>query len=173
MGKWCVEVAYSTARYREKAKVVETDNLTRGKLREWQARRLQIKDQMQLHPERTLELSRVLDLMDDEHVVILGGSTGNQDEGAIQQEANSARTATPAPLSHPTVGRLELQLHVTAQSPADLHRLLEMAVNELQGCIDAKGTELAGERRNYPGGMSGTLGSYEFDIGINGEDSHE
>lgn len=153
--------------------MVETDNLTRGKLREWQARRLQIKDQMQLHPERTLELSRVLDLMDDEHAAILSASTGNQVEGENLREATFDRTATPAHLSHPTAGRFELQLHVTAQNPADLRRVLEIAVYELQGCIDAKGTELAGERRNYPGGMSGTLGSYEFDIGINGEDSHE
>jgi hypothetical protein len=166
-------VAYSNSRHREKAEVGEIDNLTRGKIQEWQVRRLEVKDQMQLHPEKTLELSRVLDLMDDEHAAILCGSTGNQVEGANQREAFFARTATPAHLSHPAESKFELQLHVTAQSPADLRRLLEMAVYELQGRIDAKGTELAGGRRNYPGGMSGTLGSYEFDLGINGEDSNE
>jgi hypothetical protein len=166
-------VAYSNARHREKAEVGEIDNLTREKIQEWQVRRLEVKDQMQLHPEKTLELSRVLDLMDDEHAAILCGSTGNQIEGVNKRGAIFARIATPEHLAHPAARNFELQLHVTAQSPADLRRLLEMAVHELQGCIDAKGTELAGEHRNYPGGMSGTLGSYEFELSINGEDSNE
>lgn len=151
----------------------EIDNLTREKIREWQIRRLDIKDQMQLHPEKTLELSRVLDLMDEEHAKILSGSKENQVEGANQRDAIFARTATHVDLSQPAAGKFELQLHVTAQNPVDLRRLLEMAVYELQGGIDAKGAELAGEHRSYTGGMSGTLGSYQFGLDINGDDDNE
>lgn len=150
----------------------EIDSLAREKIREWQIRRLDIKDQMQLHPERTLELSRVLDLMDEEHAEILSGSKEIHVEGANQREAFFAQTATPVSLMQLAAGKFELQLHLTAKSPADLRKLLEMAVYELQGCIDVKGNELACEHTNYPGKMSGTLGSYEFELGFS-EDSNE
>ncbi|MGE6791002.1 hypothetical protein ACQKFS_03135 [Pseudomonas guineae] len=165
-------MAYFNFWNREDAEVVEIESLTREKIREWQIRRLDIKDQMQLHPEKTLELSRVLDLMDDEHAEILSGSKKNHLEGVTQREAFFARTGTPVSILQPVAGKFELQLHLTAGSPADLRILLEMAVYELQGCIDAKGNELAVEHNNYPGKMSGTLGSYEFELGFSG-DSNE
>ena len=151
----------------------EIDNPTREKLREWQIRRLEIKDRMQSHPEKTLELSRVLDLMDEEHRLILSRSTDNQAEGAHQQGAALDRTALTEHSLRPVAGKFDLQLHVTAYTPEDLLRLLEMAVYELQGQIDAKGAVVIGEHRKYPGGMSGTLGDYRFELGVNGEGSHE
>lgn len=62
----------------------EIDNVTRERIREWQIRRLEIKDQMHLHPEKTLALSKVLDLMDSEHADILSGSKSNQTVSAQQ-----------------------------------------------------------------------------------------
>lgn len=51
------------------------DDLTRHKIREWQLRRLEIKDQMAASPERVLELSQVLDQMEEEHERILAEAT--------------------------------------------------------------------------------------------------
>jgi len=145
------------------------DNVTREKIREWQIRRLEIKDQMQLHPEKTLELSRVLDLMDDEHAAILGGAAINQ----VEERPTFDRAASPEhPLRH-VPGRFDLQLHVAAHSPEDLSKLLEIAVYELQKLINVKGAEVTGEDRRYPGGMSGTLGDYHFELQVSEEDSHE
>lgn len=147
----------------------EMDNSTREKIREWQIRRLEIKDQMQLHPEKTLELSRVLDLMDEEHAAILNGSAINQaEEGPIFD-----RTATPGHSLRHVPGRVDLQLNVAAHSPEDLSKLLEIAVYELQKQINAKGAEVTDEERRYPGGMSGTLGDYHFELRVNDEDGHE
>lgn len=147
----------------------EMDNLTREKIREWQIRRLGIKDQMQLHPEKTLELSRVLDLMDDEHAAILGGVAINQAE----ERPTFDRTALPEQSLHHVPGRFDLQLHVAAQNPEDLSKLLEIAVYELQKQINAKGAEVTGEDRRFPGAMSGTLGDYHFELRFNDEDKHE
>ncbi|MGE8188195.1 hypothetical protein [Pseudomonas sp. NPDC086278] len=147
----------------------EMDNLTREKIREWQIRRLEIKDQMQLHPEKTLELSRVLDLMDDEHAAILGGSTINQ----VEERPAFDRAAFPEHSLRHVPGRFDLQLHVAAHSPEDLSKLLEIAVYELQKLINAKGTEVTGDDRRYPGGMSGTLGDYHFELRVNDEGGHE
>ena len=150
----------------------EIDNLTRERIREWQIRRLEIKDQMQLHPEKTLALSKVLDLMDEEHAEILSGSKSNQTVSAQQ----GATLELAAPVVHspsPVAGKFDLQLHVSARSPGDLRRLLEMAVYELQGQINTNGAVVMDEHRKYPGGMSGTLGNYQFELGISGEASHE
>ncbi len=145
------------------------DNLTREKIRDWQIRRLEIKDQMQLHPEKTLELSRALDLMDDEHAAILSGSATNQDGQAPIFD----RTATPVRSVRQVPGKFDLQLHVAACRPEDLSKLLEIAVYELQKQINSKGTEVTGEAKRYPGRMSGTLGDYHFELRVNDEDSHE
>ncbi|PMY37423.1 MULTISPECIES: hypothetical protein [Pseudomonas] len=151
----------------------ETDNLTREKLREWQVRRLEVKDQMQLHPEKTLELSRILDLMDDEHAAILSGSTGNPVEGEHQRQVAFAQTAIPEYLSVPAASKLDLQLNITASNPEDLRRLLEMAVYELQGHIDTKAAATLDGHSSYSGAMSGTLGSYQFELGVHGEGGNE
>ncbi|MBK3807416.1 hypothetical protein [Stutzerimonas stutzeri] len=151
----------------------EIDSLTREKIREWQIRRLDIKEQMHLNPSKTLELSRVLDLMDEEHAELLSGSKNSQVEGANQREEISFRAAATASLSPSTSGKFDLQLHLAAKNAADLGRLLEMAVCELQYCIEMKGAELASEHNNYLGGMSGTLGNYEFVLDVKGEDSNE
>ena len=136
----------------------EIDDLTKEKLREWQMRRLDIKDQMQSHPEKTLALSRVLDQMDDEHAAILAA--------AVRVQANEVESevVTVEQSRLPTAGQFGLQLQLTANSPEDLRKLLEMAVYELQGLIDAQD----GEARTCPGGMSGTLGSYHFELGVSG-----
>ncbi|MEG1040181.1 MAG: hypothetical protein RSE94_09750 [Pseudomonas sp.] len=130
----------------------EIDDLTKEKLREWQIRRLDIKDQMQSHPEKTLELSQVLDLMDDEHAAILAA--------AVSVPAKAEQPLRPA------AGQFDLQLQVTANSPEDLRRLLDMAVYELQGLLEAQKGVSAAQAHSYPGGMSGTLGSYHFDLGV-------
>lgn len=147
----------------------EMDDLTREKIREWQIRRLEIKDQMQLHPEKTLELSRVLDLMDEEHAAILSESSTNQAENAPTFDRTEAPEHSPCPVP----GRFDLRLYVAAHSPEDLKKLLEIAVYELQKQINAKGADLLGEDRRSPGGMSGTLGNYHFELRVNDEDNHE
>jgi hypothetical protein len=124
------------------------DDLTQAKLREWQNRRLQVKDRMQSHPEQTLELSNVLDLMDDEHAAILAGSAANQ---------------------APAAARFELQLNVAASSTDDLRKLIEMAVYELQRHIDQQKDVALGERNTHTAGMSGTLGNYQFELDINSD----
>lgn len=126
------------------------DDLTRGRLREWQMRRLEIKDQMQSAPERTLELSRVLDLMDDEHAEILAAST--------RTSVPDSDPATEPPSSGGDM--FGLQLNICANSAEDMRRLLDMAVHEVQREIDA------GDQRRHSGGMSGSLGDYRFELGL-------
>jgi hypothetical protein len=140
--------------------VDEVDDLTRERLREWQLRRLEIKDQMQDHPERTLELSKVLDSMDDEHVEILAAAASLK-QGAPQSEPE------PQP-SSPIAAQFNVQLQATAGSPEDLRKLLELALYEVQAQIDGNPV-IAGQDRSYPGGMSGTLGDYHFALRINDE----
>ncbi|UOK40206.1 MULTISPECIES: hypothetical protein [Pseudomonas] len=144
--------AYSSAWHLETVPVEKVDDLTREKLREWQMRRLEIKDRIQSHPEQTLELSKVLDLMDDEHAEIL-----SQAEMIQVAQATPAAEPTPPVLS----GAYTLQLNVAAQSTEDLRRLFEMAVFELQQQINT-----AGAAGRYPGGMAGSLGEYRFELGV-------
>ncbi|MDR2308013.1 MAG: hypothetical protein LBE53_12590 [Paucimonas sp.] len=116
------------------------DDLTRHKIREWQLRRLEIKDQMAAQPERMLELSQVLDQMEEEHERILG------------------EAAPPAVASEPAAA-LALQLNVAASSVRDLRKLLELALHELEGVLDAQQPG-----NSYPGDMSGSLGAYRFEL---------
>ena len=144
----------------------EIDDLTREKLREWQMRRLEVKTQMQDQPERTLELSRVLDLMDEEHAAILAASTVfNAAEEAAQPVAVQDQPA----LAESVAGQYDLQLHASAQNPEHLRKLLEMALYEVQAQIDAGAVASGTERR----GMSGTLGGYSFELRISPEASRE
>lgn len=118
------------------------DDLTRQKIREWQLRRLEIKDQMAASPERVLELSQVLDQMEEEHERIL--------EHATQ----------PTAVNVPEM-RLELQLQVAAKSVRDLRKLLELALHELDGVLDDSPPGCT-----CPGGMSGSLGTYQFELSV-------
>lgn len=116
------------------------DDLTRQKIRQWQMRRLEIKDQMAASPERVLELSQVLDQMEEEHERIL-------------------EQAVP-PAAATTLGAVfDLQLQVSAASARDLRKLLELALHELDDALD---TPRAGNR--HCAQMSGTLGSYRFEL---------
>jgi len=141
--------------------VEKVDDLTREKLREWQMRRLEIKDRIQSHPEQTLELARVLDLMDDEHAEILSQAQIIQVAQVADEPAPPAEPASP-----PLAGACTLQLNVAAQSAEDLRRLLDMAVFELQQQINA----MASTPHVHPhsGGMSGSLGEYRFELGGQG-----
>ncbi|MGG7597270.1 hypothetical protein ACQ4OD_09535 [Pseudomonas sp. WC1] len=114
------------------------DDLTRQKIREWQMRRLEIKDQMAASPERVLELSQVLDQMEEEHERIL-------------EEA-----AAPVAVKADAVA---LELQVSARSVRDLRKLLELALHELDGVLDAPQAGVS-----HPGDMSGSLGAYRFDL---------
>lgn len=144
----------------------EIDDLTREKLREWQMRRLEVKAQMQDQPERTLELSRVLDLMDEEHAAILAASTVfNAAEEAAQPLAVQDQPA----LAESVAGQYDLQLHASAQNPEHLRKLLEMALYEVQAQIDAGPLASGADRR----GMSGTLGGYSFELRISPESGSE
>ncbi|QSL86118.1 hypothetical protein [Pseudomonas atacamensis] len=144
----------------------EIDDLTREKLREWQMRRLEVKAQMQDQPERTLELSRVLDLMDEEHAAILAASTVfNAAEEAAQPVAVQDQPA----LAESVAGQYDLQLHASAQNPEHLRKLLEMALYEVQAQIEAGPLAAGADRR----GMSGTLGGYSFELRISPEASRE
>lgn len=122
------------------------DDLTQARLREWQMRRLEIKDQMQSQPARTLELSQLLDQMDDEHAAILAAST----RVVVSEPVADAQPAKPA------VEGVTLDLNICANNLDDLRRMLDMAVHEVQREIDA------GEQRRLAGGMSGSLGDYRF-----------
>ncbi|QXH58218.1 hypothetical protein [Pseudomonas maumuensis] len=114
------------------------DDLTRQKIREWQMRRLDIKDQMAANPERVLELSQVLDQMEEEHERIL-------------EEATS-----PVAMKADAVA---LELQVSARSVRDLRKLLELALHELDGVLDAPQAGVS-----YPGDMAGSLGAYRFEL---------
>ncbi|AZL74940.1 hypothetical protein [Pseudomonas oryziphila] len=116
------------------------DDLTRHKIREWQMRRLEIKDQMAASPERVLELSQVLDQMEEEHERILAEAT------------------PPAPVAA-AQALLELHLNLSAGSVRDLRKLLELALHELDGVLDEP---QPGAR--HPGGMAGSLGAYQFEL---------
>ncbi|MGC1333541.1 hypothetical protein, partial [Pseudomonas sp.] len=132
--------------------MAEIDERIQEQLRNWQFRRLEIKDQMQTHPEKTLELARVLDLMDDEHAAILSGSMLEAVEVAPDESAPPLR-AQP----HPAAGDgFNLQLHLCAATPGDFLKLLDLAAHELRGQINARGTMITGQPRTIPGGMSGT-----------------
>lgn len=120
----------------------EVDPLTKERLREWQVRRLAIKDQMQEHPEKTLELSRVLDLMDDEHEQILH-----------EARRRGATSSEQQPASH----GVNLQLNASAATTQDLRKLLELALHELDGLLEHP--DQSGSR-----GMAGTLGEYRFEL---------
>jgi hypothetical protein len=146
--------------------VGEIDDLTREKLREWQMRRLEVKAQMQDQPERTLELSRVLDLMDEEHAAILVASTVFN---AAEEAAQPAAVQDQPALAESVAGQYDLQLHASAQSPEHLRKLLEMALYEVQAQIDSGSVSTAGDRR----GMSGTLGGYSFELRISPESGSE
>ena len=139
----------------------KVDDLTREKLREWQMRRLEIKDRIQSHPEQTLELSKVLDLMDDEHADIL-----SQAEMIRATDAADEPAAPAEPTPPPLTGAFTLQLNVAAQSAEDLRRLLDMAVFELQQQISAMAS--TPDARPQGGGMSGSLGEYRFELGSQG-----
>ena len=144
----------------------EIDDLTREKLREWQLRRLEVKAQMQDQPERTLELSRVLDLMDEEHAAILAASTLFN---AAQDTAQPVAVQDQPAIAESLAGQYDLQLHATAQNPEHLRKLLEMALYEVQAQIDAGPLADGADRR----GMSGTLGGYSFELRISPEAGSE
>lgn len=144
----------------------EIDDLTREKLREWQLRRLEVKTQMQDQPERTLELSRVLDLMDEEHAAILAASTVFN---AAEETAQPLAVQDQPALAESVAGHYDLQLHASAQNPEHLRKLLEMALYEVQAQIDAGAMASGTERR----GMSGTLGGYSFELRISRESGSE
>ncbi|GAA0255567.1 hypothetical protein GCM10009086_08840 [Pseudomonas rhodesiae] len=155
-------MAYFTAWQPEAAQVEKVDDLTREKLREWQMRRLEIKDRIQAHPEQTLALSKVLDLMDEEHAEIMSG-------------AQFVRTAEPSPgpkldQPPPIAATYQLHLDVSAHSAEDLRRLLDMAVHELQRQIELASAPASTGPRRYPGGMAGSLGGYQFEVGV-GQDA--
>ena len=144
----------------------EIDDLTREKLREWQLRRLEVKAQMQEQPERTLELSRVLDLMDEEHAAILAASTVFN---AVEETAQPVEVEAQPAITESESGKYHVQLHATAQSPEHLRKLLEMALYEVQAQIDAGSVTECADRR----GMSGTLGDYFFELRIHPEAGNE
>lgn len=144
----------------------EIDDLTREKLREWQMRRLEVKTQMQDQPERTLELSRVLDLMDEEHAAILAASTVFN---AAEEAAQPAAVQDQPALAESVAGQYDLQLHASAQNPEHLRKLLEMALYEVQAQIEAGPLAAGADRR----GMSGTLGGYSFELRISPESGSE
>jgi len=153
--------------------VHEIDDVTRERIREWQMRRLEIKERMQSHPDQILELSRVLDLMDDEHAAILAAAVRGKAPDAPEPSMPNVSAELPQPSCRRRTGTLDLQLKVTANNPQDLLKLLEMAVHEMSTQIDIAAGEVLAERRKYPGAMSGTLGHYHFELGIDDEAEHE
>ena len=119
----------------------QVDDLTKQRLREWQLRRLEIKDRMANEPERTWELTQVLDAMEDEHAQILG-------------EASHA----------PQPDGLAIQLSATAATAEDLRRLLQLALHELDGLLARDDGSSQASPRAQGGQMSGSLGRYTFEL---------
>ena len=115
------------------------DELTRQKIREWQLRRLEIKDQMAAQPERVLELSQVLDQMEEEHERIL-------------------EEATPPASVTPSAAALELHLQVSAKNARDLRKLLELALHELDDALAEPRPD------SQCADMAGSLGAYRFTL---------
>jgi len=153
--------------------VDKIDDITQEKIREWQMRRLEIKDRMQSHPDQTLELSRVLDLMDDEHAAILAGATFSKSADVPEKSAPNESSETAQRSSRLGASTLDLQLKITANNADDLRKLLDIAIYEMNRQIDMADGKVGSERRKYPGAMSGTLGDYHFELGINDEAGHE
>lgn len=161
----------------------EVDPLIQSRLRDWQARRLAIKDQMQASPERTLEWSWLLDQMDEEHEQILQAARSGGPDDESREEAPAVRsTATlhaDVPASRSTTDdvqappgsvvsrQLQLRLSLTAASASDLRKLLELAVHELDGkLVEPAGLgDLPGRREGH---MAGSLGDYRFQLDIKG-----
>ncbi|MBA1192603.1 hypothetical protein G7007_06975 [Pseudomonas entomophila] len=138
----------------------QVDPLIAERIREWQARRLAIKDQMQASPERTLELSWVLDEMDEEHERILHAAQGSTPTADVPDPVEPAQASPP--LSKPAPGqgrhRLDLRLDVSAANVDDLRALIQTALHELDGKLGgATGHSLTGR-------MGGTLGDYRFEL---------
>ncbi|MCO7516876.1 hypothetical protein NJF44_18995 [Pseudomonas guariconensis] len=136
----------------------QVDEQTRQRIREWQLRRLEIKNEMAAHPEKVLELTKVLDQMEEEHERIL----------------SEASLASDAPSDKPEgalLDGLDFQLRVSASNARDLRKLLEMALHELDGLLeaDARQVPVDGRGRVYPGGMSGSLGAYEYALEVAGD----
>lgn len=149
------------------------DDITQEKIREWQMRRLEIKDRMQSHPDQTLELSRVLDLMDDEHAAILAAATFRKTADVPQQSPPNGSSEIAERSSDLGASTLDIQLKITANNPEDLRKLLDIALYEMNRQIDMADGKVRSERRKYPGAMSGTLGEYHFELAINDEAGHE
>jgi hypothetical protein len=140
--------------------VDQVDPLIAERIREWQARRLAIKDQMQASPERTLELSWVLDEMDEEHERILHAAQGEALTADVPEPVEPVQA--PPVVSEPAPGsgrhRLNLRLDVSAATVDDLRALIQTALHELDGRLhDAEAHMLAGR-------MGGTLGDYRFEL---------
>ena len=150
----------------------DVDPLTTAKLREWQLRRLAIKDEMQASPERTLELSKVLDQMDDEHELILQEARSSAVEAV--SAAGEGESSVELPLDDMAQGRqpadifprpFKLRLDVAADNVADLRKLFDMAVHELDARLESQGGP-ANRRTDLAGHMSGTLGQYRLKVDI-------
>lgn len=104
---------------------------------------------MAAHPERVLELSKVLDEMEEEHERILG-------------EASPGEHAAEA-----VADGLEYRLSLSAHNAQDLPKLLELALHELDGLLAADAQAAEQGPRVYPGGMSGSLGAYAYELESN------
>lgn len=141
----------------------QVDPLIAERIREWQARRLAIKDQMQASPERTLELSWVLDEMDEEHERILqaqGDAPPMDVPGPVESVPAPPLSDEPAP--GPGRQRFDLRLDVSAATVDDLRALIQTALHELDGRLhDAEAHALTGK-------MGGTLGDYRFELECTG-----
>lgn len=113
-----------------------------------------------MHPERSLELSEILDLMDEEHSRIINGMETNTKPSAQQREA-IASLAPSTNLLPSTAHKLELQLNISAQNLRDIHRLLDIAIYELQSKtnVDNEISDIS-----HYGSMTGTLGNYKIKL---------
>lgn len=132
-------------------------------IREWQLRRLEVKEQMADQPERFLELSQVLDLMDEEHERIVNQSGSNSTPQADEEPEPAAKILQRAGLLPSPSHASELDFHVRVQA-ADaegLRKLLSLALSELDGLL-LKHQPGSPESVAIPGEMSGSMGAYQF-----------
>ena len=111
--------------------------------------------------------------MDEEHAAILSNAPGSAVKSAHVQDVSLDPVTDPRPSIQEVAGKFDLQLRVMAGGAESLLRLLEMAVYELQGKIDAEGTKVSGGNSRYIGSMAGTLGDYHFELSIKDETGHE
>lgn len=166
--------------------------------REWQARRIELKEELAAHPERYAEISRQLENMDLEHQQLLDRSRhyADLDENAAEYAYSAERDDeqgsgddpddyadvfgfTPSSGSYRRRRDRAHQLTITVEAGnlEDLQKLFDMAVYEWQKTQEyepGSNEAMLGFKRtvgeNTQGQTRGTMGGYSFNLKVEDDD---